>query len=93
MIDLFAKTIIPGQQGTYRHLTTRVFQLFADSGQMRSPYRRTAARNCYLMIFARWEWWGIPSAWCSPTPRCPGGQQVLSAAGRACQACPGGSAW
>jgi hypothetical protein len=24
MIDLFAKTIIPGQQGTYRHLTTRV---------------------------------------------------------------------
>ena len=33
MIDLVAKTIIPGHQGTYRHLTTRVFPLFADSGQ------------------------------------------------------------
>jgi hypothetical protein len=34
MIDLVAKTIIPGQQGTYRHLTARVSALIADSGQM-----------------------------------------------------------
>jgi hypothetical protein len=32
MIDLVAKTIIPGQQGTYRHLTARVSALIADSG-------------------------------------------------------------
>jgi hypothetical protein len=32
MIDLFARTIIPGQQGTYRHLTTRVSPLLAESG-------------------------------------------------------------
>jgi transposase-like protein len=33
MIDIFAKTIIPGQQGTSRQLTTRVSPLPADSGQ------------------------------------------------------------
>lgn len=34
MIDLFAKTIIAGRQGTYRHLTTRVYPQLADSGQI-----------------------------------------------------------
>ena len=32
MIDLYAKTIISGQQSTYRHLTTHVSPLLADSG-------------------------------------------------------------
>src|SRR5215207_6925267 len=35
-VDLvFANTIIAGQQGTYRHLHTRVTALLADSGQNR----------------------------------------------------------
>jgi len=40
VIDLYVKTIIPGQQGTYRHLTTRVSPLLADSGQNKVRMRR-----------------------------------------------------
>jgi hypothetical protein len=35
---------------------------------------------------------GIPSAWRSPTTRCPGGN-IPPTAGRACHACPRGTGW
>ena len=44
MIALFAKTIIPGQQGTYRHLTTRVSHLLADSGLSQALSYRPLSR-------------------------------------------------